>query len=233
MTSGTEPSTKFLILGQPRSGSTLLVSLLNSHPEIYCDGEILQERILFPMLFIKGRASLGERKFYGFKLLTYQLISVQKLKKPKEFIMNLSNIGFKIIFQLRRNTLRQQVSNLYAHQTGVFHKRNELNHSKRIVLDIDLLLRWLASSKKLRQLEYELLSDIHHISISYEDDLENPISHQETVNRICSFLDINSSKVKSDLVKVTPQKYEDFIENIEEFRERIEKTEFSNFLDQE
>lgn len=33
------PKTKFVIFGQGRTGSTLLTSLLSSHPEITCEGE--------------------------------------------------------------------------------------------------------------------------------------------------------------------------------------------------
>lgn len=31
---------KFVIHGQSRSGSTLLVELINTHPDIYCDREL-------------------------------------------------------------------------------------------------------------------------------------------------------------------------------------------------
>ncbi len=34
-------TSKFIIFGQGRSGSTLLKQLLDSHPEITCEGELL------------------------------------------------------------------------------------------------------------------------------------------------------------------------------------------------
>ncbi len=36
-------TTKFVIYGQSRSGSTLLVELINTHPDVQCDGELFNE----------------------------------------------------------------------------------------------------------------------------------------------------------------------------------------------
>ena len=52
----THPEKKFIIFAQGRSGSTLLVSLMNCHKEIFCDGEILNRldygKIYNPLKYI-------------------------------------------------------------------------------------------------------------------------------------------------------------------------------------
>ncbi|HBE17486.1 MAG TPA: hypothetical protein DEG17_03890 [Cyanobacteria bacterium UBA11149] len=58
------PSNKFVIFGQGRTGSTLLYSLLNSHPQIHCDEEILEDRVFFPVQYVKGRCCKAKKKMY-------------------------------------------------------------------------------------------------------------------------------------------------------------------------
>ena len=68
---------KFVLFGGGRNGSTLLVSLLNSHPDIYCDGEILVGKLRSPFKHIKRRMQSSPKSIYGFKLLSYQLKEIQ------------------------------------------------------------------------------------------------------------------------------------------------------------
>ena len=83
------PKKKFIIFGWGRSGSILLVSLLDSHNKIHCDGEILHNPVLSPHLQIKLCASRCHKPIYGFKLLTYQIKQVQQIKKPCKFVRQL------------------------------------------------------------------------------------------------------------------------------------------------
>ena len=62
LTSSRKPPTKFVIFGRGRSGSTLLVSLLNSNPDIHCDGEILSRKKLFPEKVIHSKRLCRTKK---------------------------------------------------------------------------------------------------------------------------------------------------------------------------
>lgn len=99
------PEKKFVIFGRGRSGSTLLVELLDSHPQIHCDNEILHDRVLFPRLYIDSCASRYQSQVYGFKFLSYQIKDVQRISQPKKFLLQLYQSGYKIIYLRRENLL--------------------------------------------------------------------------------------------------------------------------------
>ena len=84
--------TKFAIFGQGRTGSTLLVDLLNRHPKIACEEEIFNRRrhpfngkIWKPYWFLKGVEANYRDKVFGFKVKIYQLTKHQQIQ-PAEFL---------------------------------------------------------------------------------------------------------------------------------------------------
>ena len=167
------PPKRFVIFGKGRSGSTLLVSLINSLDQVHCDNEILHDRVPFPRLYIDACASRSQSLVYGFKLLSYQIKSVQPIKKPHKFFYNLDQSGYKIIYLKRHNLLRHALSNIYARQKQ-FHyrvgqiKKDTTIKDATIQVSIEDVLQWIANSERLSEYESNLLQDIPHLSISYE-----------------------------------------------------------------
>ncbi len=51
------PSKQFLIMIQGRSGSSLLCDLLDSHPGVHCQNELLVDRLKAPMAYLMGVTS--------------------------------------------------------------------------------------------------------------------------------------------------------------------------------
>ena len=227
-----QPDIKFVIFGQARTGSTLLANLLNSNANIYCDYEILQERILFLYQFINARASLCKKQCYGFKLLSYQLLDVQKLSVPENFLSRIYNDGFKILYLHRRNILRQQISNIYAHKTGIFHKRSfdNITAPQKLRIDPEELIMWIQGSENFNRFEQSALNSLDYLPLSYEDDLLDPAAQQITLDRISEYLGIPSSVAKTDFRKVTPSKYSDFIENYPELMDYIKNSKYKIYL---
>ena len=115
------PANKFVIFGRGRSGSTLLVNLLNNHNKIHCDGEIMHDHLLFPRLYIDLSASRYQSRVYGFKLLSYQLKDVQQIYDPEKFLLSLYESGYKFIYLTRRNLLAHALSNINARQKKFHH----------------------------------------------------------------------------------------------------------------
>jgi len=103
------PTTRFVIFAQPRTGSTLLASLLKAHPRIRCDGEILGKRRLLPGPFVTARSILAEEDVYGFKVMIFQLWN-QRIYDVGAFMRHLYGDGWKILHMRRRNVLRQAIS---------------------------------------------------------------------------------------------------------------------------
>ncbi|MFQ5952830.1 MAG: hypothetical protein ACE5JK_05440 [Candidatus Omnitrophota bacterium] len=52
--------TKFIIFGLGRTGSALLVRLLDQNPEIQCDGEMIRFPVLSPSILLTGSRDFFE-----------------------------------------------------------------------------------------------------------------------------------------------------------------------------
>lgn len=227
------PTKKFVVFGRGRSGSTLLVSILNCNPEIYCEGEIFQVKVLFPQLFIKCRPAISEKSVYGFKLLTYQLLDILSVKDPAVFLNDLHKMDFSIIYLKRDNILRQAVSNIYARHINEFHRSSDPGTMERmkIYIDLDQLSRWLTNLERVCGIEEKSLKNLPYLPIRYEDDLESPGSQQYTLDKISEFLQIPSADVRITLKKVTPHDLSDFIENYDELEDFIRSSPYSVYLE--
>lgn len=226
------PGKRFVLFAQGRTGSDLMCSLINSHQEIFCDGEILDHKVLFPMAFVKGNCARSTKDVYGFKLKIYHLTGAQQIDNVKEFLCQLYDQGWKIIYLFRRNILRQVISGFVARERKSYHYRvgDERLNLEKIEIDCDELLREMRGRWMLLEKEKEVLKNLPHLTINYEDHLLSAEKHQKTLDRIFSYLDVLSMSVKTDLLKITTDRLSDFIENYEEVIQILEKSEFSEFL---
>jgi LPS sulfotransferase NodH len=210
----------------------LLVDLLNSHPSICCEGEILHDPILLKRFYIACRARLSLGEVYGFKLLTYQLNSVQKIRDPKGFLHGLFSSGYRIIYLSRRDILRHALSNLYARHRNVYHHHSENGPVRfsKAYMDLEELMTWMRGLKKNAEFEQRLLDGIPHLPLVYEDNLLESEAHQPTIDEIADYLCVPSAGVRSKYVKGTPSDLWDFVENCDELVSFVEKTEFGEFI---
>ena len=229
---GERPEKKFVIFGRGRSGSTLLVRLLNSHPDIHCDGELLHDKVAFPMLYVQSKAVYSEKPVYGFKLLSYQLVSVQDMRKPTHFLKDLHERGYRVIYLRRENLLYHALSNIGARRRGRFHQRvgDRYLEQEKMHVDVKEVLKWMRGSDHLRKLEEEILKETPHLSLTYESHLSVHENHQTTFDKICRFLNLKTSSVSADLVKLMPRKLEEIVENCEELCDSLRNTEYGWYI---
>lgn len=224
---------RFVIFGTGRSGSTLLASLLNSHPQIHCDGELLHgqrwshgRRMLLeifrrrPGLYLYYRAA-GARIFrhttvYGFKLHVYQA------KTPAQTLGELERTGWRIVFLRRISVFDQAISACVAHATRRFHGRegNDPPQTEAITLDPDSFLRTYHKLVVMAQDCRVVVSTVPHLTIIYEDDLAAPQTWDSTTRRICEYLDIAPSPAAAatHLRKPWQQPYSELVTNFAELK---------------
>ena len=229
--------TRFIIFGRGRSGSTALVSLLNSLPNIHCDGEILNESVTFPYLQVLARCQKSPAQAYGCKILSYQIKRVQPIQHGSLFLRNLYNNGFKIIYLKRDNLVQHAISNIRAKRYG-FHRKVtesplERSRSKKVWIDTDELFRWMKDSEALNQYERLLLSGIPHLKLTYEANLSSARRQQRTVNKICNYLNINSGRATCEFRKVSPKRLADSIANYEEIVRFLARSPYMKYLGQD
>jgi LPS sulfotransferase NodH len=227
------PRRRFVILTSGRAGSELLISLLDSHPEIACDGEILQLRRVAPWALIESRAALaglGRARAYGFKLLRSHLL-VQGRADPAEQLLELHRRGFALITLERRDMLQQAISHLISPRVGYHHRRGEEPPFERQRVDPMAVIAMLVALEDLNTFAREALAGVERLSLVYEDDLIDPERQRRAVARICERLAIEPRPVSSELVKVTPSRTRELLSNYEELERALAGTRFAHHLE--
>ncbi len=228
------PTKRFVIFGNGRSGSTLLVNLLNSSEKVYCDGEILNRTsVVLPNLFIKVQASYCHKPVYGFKLLDYQLKKLQNIRQPDQFLVNLHHEGWKFIYLTRRNKLNYALSILNALNRQSFHHRNHDGNLTRqkLKVDIDEVFHWIKQGEEHTQFYDDVLQRIPHLRLTYEDHLRDSSCHQNTANQVFDFLELARCDVDSNLVKLMPSDPLKMVDNSEDLVKALELTTYAHFLE--
>lgn len=233
-----EPKTAFVIFAQGRTGSTLLQSLLNTHPDIYCDGEILsrvlQRRILFPRYRVSSRSRLAHTQgcsTYGFHLKIWQLHQ-QGCSDVRKFLESLSTSGYRIIYLRRENSARQVISGQIARRT-VYHIGNNESprrNNVRLELDPDKVVRRIAAVQDYHQQEAAALAEINHLALTYERHLLESENHQSTADLVFSYLGLQSAPVSTGLARTGSDNLSDRILNHEELERSLEAAGYGHFL---
>ncbi|MEJ7582545.1 MAG: hypothetical protein WKF43_00370 [Acidimicrobiales bacterium] len=211
------------------------MSMLNSHPQIVCDSELLAEEVLFPSRFVDGRAVRARRegaRAYGFKLQLNQLQEVQRLGDPAAYLAGLHHRGHKIIRLRRRNLLKQVLSFARAKQSVTHVYRGE-SHPRPGGLEVDPgdVLAGLTYIESLEQLAERLLVDLPHTSLVYEDDLADRASQRRTLDRIFAELGVRRIEVEPLFVPTSPTRLIEAVVNYDALATAVGRTRFASFLE--
>lgn len=247
------PKSKFIIYGSARTGTTICLSLLSTHPEIVADHEIFnqyhaQSNKNFdkiydtiglshtPPLYFRNRSIENVAKFkcnksnrssYGFKLLSGQMTK----EDERRFIHQRIKKDWKIIFVYRKNILATAIS--YYIAFSHFEKSSSWfgPKSKLTRIEPQGLIEYLERFQLEQDYQKEILENQAHLSLVYEEDFLDSDEHQNVCNRIFSYLNMPSSEVSSSMKKQGARVVSDRVENWEEVRVALEKTRFKKFLE--
>ena len=226
------PEHRFIIFGQARSGSTLLVDLLEQVCGIHCDGEILNARVPYPGLQVAARCARSTAPCYGCKILSYQLSGHQPIRDAKTFVKDLWQSGYAFIYLRRENLVRQALSEMRARVHG-FHssKRDTTGRAGPVQIDSNKLLHWLQALEDRRAFEERLLTGISFLELQYEEDLEEQSAHQRTVDKVCKYLGVPPGRVTAGLSKLSPRPLQESVVNHEEIEAALCGTPYAKYLD--
>jgi LPS sulfotransferase NodH len=239
-------STEFVVLGAPRTGSTLLVRTLNSLEGVRCHGELLgpdkvrgyedgfdlvnasqserkereqrllQERQSDPLAFIQ-KALAGSNTATGLKIIYTQFLT-PGWRDVVEYLLTTAEIKF--IHLTRQNLLRRYVSEQIAHAGGPIHSgaggRSEV--PMKIHVDVDAFLQRSTEIEAEASQLAALLSSQQLLEITYE---ELAADTPATIGRIAQFLgvDIDHVAVEPALKKVGAADLGDAVSNYQELLE--------------
>ncbi|MDQ6797224.1 MAG: Stf0 sulfotransferase family protein [Actinomycetota bacterium] len=231
------PGKRFVLFGTGRVGSELLMDLLNAHPDIVCDGEILTDDTLrhpgHLMEWRAVRARARGAKAYGFKLLTSQLRRATSISDPHAFLARLAARGDVIVLMERRNLLSVGVSFIQAETIG-WHHRTDSDPPAGQQIEVDPIdaVHGVYALEEATAWNESVVEGIAHLRVVYEDDLEDPARQQSTVDTIVNALGLPSAPVSTELVRVVPRALRDRIANYDEVADVLSRTRYARYLDQ-
>nr|NQU94560.1 hypothetical protein [Bacteroidota bacterium] len=230
--------TKFVIFGQGRSGSNLLVDLLNNHPEIVCYKELFNvnkwvnkttivRRVVykFPHAYINYIRHKNKHRIFGFKLMYHQMLPFEKQ------IQRMFQQDWKVIHMHRNDLLKQSLSGLIAHHSGVWiHTAGRYHEEKVYRIDPLQVIEDLVRRTNAAEYEKIALTGIGALTIVYEDHLEDPDKWQNTAKQVFEFLDTYPVEVTTRMVKSDSRTLKERIENYDEIIDQLKATKFASLL---
>jgi len=223
----------FLIFAQGRSGSELLVDLLNSSPDVHCDGEILERTVYAPTAWVEAHRWRHRDRVYGFKVKPRQLLGHQRMADMGRWLAAMDARGYRLVHLRRRNLLRQAVSTIAGRRDGVWHRRADRSASPPEAFHIDPaeVIRQLELRTRWGRLERAALAGLPHATVCYEDDLVGTERHQATLDRLAAWLDVESQPAVSALRPTNPGDLADRIANYDAVRAALRGGPWARYLE--
>lgn len=230
----------------------MLIKLLDSHPDVYCENEIfflskLRDR-LFPAYLDRNSVSMWEYYFrrkrvvYGFldwfygketpAAIGFKFMYSQARYIPPRFpavIDYLHENNITIIHNVRENYLSVLVSRELAKTTGVYHSEVQIK-APMVMLDPGGLLQNLTRLRDEDRQWAESMGKLPYLRVTYEDLISN---QKAETRRVLDMLGVQGEfELKARLRKVAPKKLGDAIENYDAVRGVLSGTEFETCLDE-
>ena len=253
--------TQAIILTTQRTGSTFLVTCLDSHPDICCLGELLAGSRLFHVpeflyrfrygtkayrylrsgawyptrmmrrYFDEGRLggmALGVKPVMAFKAMYNQI----RPSWIRGFLRDRKDL--RILHLRRANLLKAYVS----HQLLSIKREDGWKpHTTEPVAAVSMAISPAAALAAMRRAaaEYEsherLFADHPRLQLSYETMIDGPGLRADVAREVCRFLGVAERPMRSNLVKVNPERLRDMVTNYDEVADAVAKSEFAALLD--
>ncbi|MEL6589293.1 MAG: sulfotransferase [Bacteroidota bacterium] len=221
---------KFVVVTRSRTGSTLLITLLNSHKEIIAYGEKFRRlgdkscQDIYEEVFPKK-----SRKYIGFKIFFYHPLDSEDrsvwemLEKDK---------SIKIIHLRRENQLRVHISRLIAgktekwlnsggEKTSIGERKVEID-MKELYQDFEITNSSIAEAK-------QRFKDHKSMDLSYEELVADK---EQALKRVLDFLGLDEMKLESQLKRQNPEKIRDLVTNYDELVQALTGTEHAFMLEE-
>jgi hypothetical protein len=229
---GKEPQQRFVIYMQGRSGSSFFCDLLDQHPLIRCNSEILNKKRYNPIKFLRDLSYYYGEKYpvWGFKFKGYRL-GLHNIS-AEDFLQQLSSKQFKVISLTRYNSLRTALSTWVAYKRGdQYHNTDEIQERKKVTVSIDELIGAIERAEEIRQEMKDNLNKVDALELVYEVDLATPEKAAASCERAFRYLGVDPIEVKSKFRKVSTGRLSDDLENAEAIYEFIKNSKYAHFLE--
>ena len=219
---------RYVIISGGRSGTQLMVDLLESHPQIISSDEVLNPAVNafdYPLKALEEVYAYPDRTC-GFKLL-YHHADVTEGPAIWEYLQKQKDL--KIIHSVRDNSLARIISLKISQETGVWHHFSEREMSTKVKLKPqqcnDIWSHWDEREGYVD----ESFSDHPILKVHYSD-LARDIPG--TMDKVQKFLGVEPRELKSRIKKRCGHPF-DRLENFEELRQHFKGTKWEWFFSDE
>ena len=218
------PDVRFAIVGNPRTGSSHLVSLLDSHPDVACwnyeifeVGEAFDQSIYDdPRDFLRECVFRVNARAVGFKLLW------NAMKRTVAIWDVLRDLDIWLVHTYRANVLDSFISLQLATINEAFTSHYGDYTTTQFVVDYDECLEWFEAAEKrdaeIRRRSFD--EGIRRLEIEYKELCE-------TQDRVLDFLGVPRHPLTSRLTKQRQGSQRDSIANYAEIKERFAGSRWS------
>jgi len=242
--------TKFIILGTARTGSNLLWSYLNSHPDVLCLRGVFgaTKKINFGKYYKELPSEYSNEKLISYR--NNNPIDFVEKYIFKQYKLNFKAIGFKYFYNHNRHLKnKDELVNYFVNNSDIkfihIKRRNllaTLYSYKRALeqnkwINTDLNYKTEISIKESLDffkttIEFQNYFDNifkeRIIEVVYEDFINNK---NKTLLTIQEFLEINPFVLKTDLKKNIGGKLSEMIINYEELKVNFKNTEYEKYFE--
>ena len=236
MNTTTNSSSKlFIVLARPRTGSTLLVSYLNSHPEINTNGEVLSKLNGLCHRTALRNAFTQRRKNAAVKAMGFKLFYDHPFDSPDNALFEtLSKLpDLHVIHLKRRNLLRCFVSRKIAHADGKWLLRNSSQgksaEEKRLRINASELSNEFQNVRNWEQKCDRYFLNHPMIALDYEYLSANP---KGAFAHVCDFLGVDNAVATTSLIRQNPEPLPTLVENYSELKQAFASTEWNYLFDE-
>jgi len=244
---------KFVIISTPRTGSNLLRTLLDSHPEIVCHSELFSKDAIYYSYqyghewisgYTKAKRDSDPVQFlnfiYGTKLKeTCHAIGFKILNEQNDTVLNqlIKDKTIKKIILKRENALMSYLSFLELQKTGkALAKDNNDIYKTGDSLKITVDFHEFDNYKKQIDLFYsKIISILNETSQGFFLIKYTDLLNRRKITEILSFINVESTnqQIFSNLQKQNQRDLCERIANYSEFVNELKKGGYENLLQKE
>lgn len=238
---------RFVIICPPRTGSNLLMSLLDAHPEIRCEGELLADGTHVPVQLLQGRAARAARagaSAWGCKIVTNHFLW-HGHKFGRDFLERLDRAGYQFIVLRRRNWLLQAISMTHGihndwHYSGGTDRPSEVEslgdessafQPSGVEMIPEEVLHQLWMIEREDRHAATVADQYDHLALWYEDDLETAEAQQRAADAVATRLGLTTAPVTAGYVRGLPATLEERVANLDELTALVRHTRWARFLE--
>ncbi|MEO0433873.1 MAG: Stf0 family sulfotransferase [Cyanobacteria bacterium J06656_5] len=243
--------TKFILIGQPRSGSSLVIGSLRQHPQVVGFGELFNRgqivfnikgydnaskvlykaREEYPIDFLNRyifSSYLKRTRAVGFKLFPEQLDN-QHFECVWDWIEE--NRDVAIILLSRQNTLATYTSFLIAQKTQVWQAQKKSQRSSiNVTVDMAACLAEFQTREQYEATVRAKIANHRVMEITYEGLSKDPSTG---IIKIQEFLGLDRAEPEITQVKSETRPLSEIIENYRELKEQFANTRWNHYFNEE